>query len=62
MKCPNCKNNNIYVLDTRPSSENSIRRRRVCLDCDHRWTTYEYSKEDLDNRKIKKFVRIVRNY
>jgi transcriptional repressor NrdR len=42
MKCPFCKNNNTQVVDTRESEEgDSIRRRRRCLSCDKRFTTYE---------------------
>lgn len=39
MRCPNCKNES-QVIDTR-EAENSIRRRRECLDCQNRFTTYE---------------------
>jgi transcriptional repressor NrdR len=39
MHCPNCKKES-QVIDTR-EAENSIRRRRACLDCQHRFTTYE---------------------
>lgn len=39
MRCPNCKNES-QVIDTR-EAENSIRRRRECLNCQHRFTTYE---------------------
>lgn len=39
MRCPNCKQES-QVIDTR-EAENSIRRRRACLDCQHRFTTYE---------------------
>lgn len=39
MRCPNCKGES-QVIDTR-EADNSIRRRRVCLNCQHRFTTYE---------------------
>ncbi len=42
MKCPSCSSENIKVVDSRPVDENnSIRRRRECLDCQTRFTTYE---------------------
>ena len=41
MRCPFCASTNIKVLDTRESTESDIRRRRECLDCSHRFTTYE---------------------
>jgi transcriptional repressor NrdR len=42
MKCPFCKGNDTQVVETRESEEgDSIRRRRRCLSCDKRFTTYE---------------------
>lgn len=42
MKCPFCGFQDSKVLDSRPSDEgNSIRRRRECLECSRRFTTYE---------------------
>ncbi|MCC8120995.1 MAG: transcriptional regulator NrdR [Oscillospiraceae bacterium] len=42
MKCPYCSNPESKVVDSRPSDEGtSIRRRRECLDCHKRFTTYE---------------------
>lgn len=42
MKCPFCNHENTRVIDSRPADENnSIRRRRVCDDCNKRFTTYE---------------------
>ena len=42
MKCPFCKHPDTQVADTRESEEgDSIRRRRRCLSCDKRFTTYE---------------------
>jgi transcriptional repressor NrdR len=42
MQCPYCQHTDSRVLESR-SSENgqSIRRRRECLQCKHRFTTYE---------------------
>lgn len=42
MKCIYCGHNESKVLDSRASDEeNSIRRRRECLSCGKRFTTYE---------------------
>lgn len=42
MKCVKCQHPDSKVVESRDSDENSsIRRRRQCLDCDHRFTTYE---------------------
>lgn len=42
MKCPFCGHENTRVIDSRPAEENnSIRRRRVCDECEKRFTTYE---------------------
>jgi transcriptional repressor NrdR len=42
MKCPFCKNPDTQVVDTRESEEgDSIRRRRRCLSCEKRFTTFE---------------------
>ena len=43
MKCPYCKNLEDKVIDSRMSGEGvSIRRRRECIKCGKRFTTYEY--------------------
>ncbi|SFI40909.1 transcriptional repressor NrdR [Collimonas sp. OK307] len=42
MKCPFCQHEDTQVLDTRVSEEgDSIRRRRRCMQCDKRFTTFE---------------------
>ena len=42
MKWPFCGLENTRVIDSRPADENnSIRRRRVCDECEKRFTTYE---------------------
>lgn len=54
MKCPNCDGNDDRVVDSRPAEDGSfIRRRRECLLCGHRFTTYE-KLEDLPLMVIKK--------
>ena len=72
MKCPFCGHENTRVIDSRPAEENnSIRRRRVCDECDKRFTTYEKietiplivvkkdnNREAYDRTKIEAGVRI----
>ena len=42
MRCPSCGCPESKVVDSRPSDDgSSIRRRRECLECKHRFTTYE---------------------
>jgi transcriptional repressor NrdR len=41
MNCPYCTEQSTKVLDTRETSDNEIRRRRECTDCEQRFTTYE---------------------
>ena len=46
MKCPSCSSTESKVVDSRPVEEsNSIRRRRECLNCQTRFTTYEFIDE-----------------
>ncbi|MFH1411465.1 MAG: transcriptional regulator NrdR [Candidatus Omnitrophota bacterium] len=43
MRCPSCGNMEDKVIDSRMSGEGlSTRRRRECLKCETRFTTYEY--------------------
>ncbi len=42
MKCPFCGDPDTKVIDSRPVDDNtSIRRRRLCIKCQKRFTTYE---------------------
>ena len=42
MRCPYCSEDNTQVVDTRENEEgDTVRRRRRCLVCDKRFTTYE---------------------
>ena len=66
MKCPVCGYTESRVVDSRPSNDfSNIRRRRECLSCKHRFTTYEVidtvhpvvikrdgSKEPFDKNKL----------
>jgi transcriptional repressor NrdR len=42
MRCPFCNSENSKTLETRDSPENTTRRRRECINCNKRYTTYEY--------------------
>lgn len=43
MKCPYCAEDNTKVVDSRDTKDkNEIRRRRECLACQRRFTTYEH--------------------
>ncbi|EEP60233.1 transcriptional regulator NrdR [Sulfurihydrogenibium yellowstonense] len=47
MKCPKCGSLNDKVLETRQSKEGVvIKRRRECLNCGYRFTTYERIEEE----------------
>jgi transcriptional repressor NrdR len=42
MRCPSCNSLDTQVKDSRPTEDsNAIRRRRVCLSCNFRFTTFE---------------------
>jgi len=43
MKCPYCNHNEDKVIDSRETADaTAVRRRRECLECSKRFTTYEY--------------------
>jgi len=46
MKCPYCRELENKVIDSRMTKEgNAVRRRRECIGCNHRFTTYERVEE-----------------
>ncbi|MAP17368.1 MAG: transcriptional regulator NrdR [Verrucomicrobiota bacterium] len=54
MRCTKCGNINDKVIDSRESKDGlSVRRRRECIDCGHRFTTYEHF-EHSDMRVVKR--------
>lgn len=53
MMCPYCHHDETKVIDSRASADFAIRRRRECLACAKRFTTYE-KVEDLPIKVIKK--------
>ena len=69
MECPYCQYPETKVTDSRDTGTYTIRRRRECLKCNKRFTTYEYvemmpvyiikkdgRREKFDRNKIKKGV------
>ena len=72
MKCTNCSSLDSKVVDSRLTQDSSsIRRRRECLSCDFRFTTYEYIlktpimvvkktgvREEFDRKKLEDSFRI----
>lgn len=70
MKCPKCQSVETKVVDSRVIEDNqTIRRRRECEFCQHRFTTFErkgfteiwvikkdWSKEMYDRQKLKKAI------
>lgn len=71
MKCPYCGFTESKVLETRETDEDNIRRRRECLECNKRFTTYEQieltnlvivkkddSRETFDRQKLMKSIQI----
>lgn len=54
MRCPFCGHDETKVVDSRTSeSQDAIRRRRECLQCSERFTTYE-RREDMPLMVVKK--------
>lgn len=71
MRCPYCQKDSSKVLDTTHDSQGGIRRRRECLDCGQRFSTYERAilatpllikqdgaREEFDREKLARGVRI----
>ena len=55
MRCPSCKEDGDRVVDSRSSDEGRvIRRRRQCLICGRRFTTYEKIGESFKISVVKK--------
>ena len=53
MNCPKCHAETV-VIDSRARFDNSIRRRRRCLDCYHRFTSHEVSTEAIEQQSSQK--------
>ena len=75
MKCPFCDSEDDKVVDSRAAQDGrSVRRRRECLACSKRYTTYEYvekvsltvvkndgKREDFDRQKLFKGIALACN-
>jgi transcriptional repressor NrdR len=71
MRCPYCQNPRSRVIDTTHDTKGGIRRRRQCLTCNQRFSTYERAilaipllvkqdgtREEFDREKLLKGIRI----
>jgi len=71
MRCPYCQNERSRVVDTSHESRGGVRRRRQCLDCGQRFSTYERpisatplvvkqdgTREEFDREKLTQGIRI----
>lgn len=71
MRCPYCQNNDSKVIDTTHDTHGGIRRRRECLKCGQRFSSYERpimatplivkqdgTREEFDRVKLERGIRI----
>jgi transcriptional repressor NrdR len=71
MRCPFCESDQTRVIDTSHDSRGGVRRRRVCLGCEQRFSTYERAiltapllikrdgiREEFDREKLARGIRI----
>jgi transcriptional repressor NrdR len=71
MRCPYCQNDDSKVIDTTHDSHGGIRRRRECLSCGQRFSSYERpilstplivkqdgTREEFDREKLERGIRI----
>ena len=71
MKCPYCKDDDSKVLDTSHDKRGGTRRRRLCLSCQQRFSTYERAildtplivkqdgtREEFDRAKLSRGIQI----
>ncbi len=71
MRCPHCESENTRVIDTTHDAKGGIRRRRICEDCDQRFSTYERpvlstpliikrdnTREEFDKEKLLQGIRL----
>ena len=71
MRCPYCQHDKTRVLDTSHDSRGGIRRRRVCVNCEQRFSTYERpilatpllvkrdgTREEFSREKLKQGIRV----
>jgi len=71
MRCPYCRSEQTRVIDTSHDARGGVRRRRVCMACDQRFSTHERAvlaspmvikqdgtREEFDREKLARGVRI----
>ena len=71
MRCPYCQNERSRVVDTTHDTRGGIRRRRECINCGRRFSTYERAilatplivkqdgtREEFDHEKLSRGIRI----
>lgn len=71
MRCPYCQNERSRVVDTTHDARGGIRRRRECINCGRRFSTYERAilatplivkqdgtREEFDHEKLSRGIRI----
>jgi len=71
MRCPYCENERSKVVDTTHDTRGGVRRRRECLSCEQRFSTYERpilatpllikqdnTREEFDREKLIRGIRI----
>lgn len=71
MRCPYCEGQRTRVIDTTHDSRGGVRRRRKCMGCDQRFSTYERAilaaplvtkedgiREEFDREKLLRGIRI----
>lgn len=71
MRCPHCQHEDSKVIDTTHDSHGGIRRRRECLSCGQRFSSYERpilatpliikqdgTREEFDRQKLERGIRI----
>ena len=71
MRCPYCQNDDSKVIDTTHDNHGGIRRRRECLTCGQRFSSYERpilatplivkldgTREEFDQEKLERGIRI----
>jgi transcriptional repressor NrdR len=70
MRCPYCQNDDSRVIDTTHDSHGGIRRRRACLKCGQRFSSYERpilaplivkqdgTREEFNREKLERGIRI----
>lgn len=57
MKCPTCGSSKTHVLEIRQRCDSAVRR-RVCTDCQDRFTTVEHYRDTIANHEQKRLHKI----